>query len=1029
MKINTTSGSNGIRRVRSLVAFRHDNSVGRLVSTVVALAVAMLLVVGTGAAYADDTEPAQETTSTDAAATDESPAPAEVTDAPSEDAAAPAESVDEPAAADAAGATDGDAAGKNATAPTSKKTTISSALAKLADVDPAAAPSDPSWIWQGSAPTLEDGEKDDTAYGGGSSEDTNPSTWSQAGADTPKADLLKYYFNVDSTSDIIVSFGFTRASINGDTAFAAEFNQASNSSNTPPRPVRTVGDVLLKFHVDSGNATLEFVHAFIWTDEDDFAAHEADPDNGDCEERYNSGFGWCEIPRDPATFDTRIADDGYTAEAQVNLTDLFGGEGCSAIFHAVNLRGESSAENWTNSLQDYLPLPGASVPSTCATLVINKYAAGTTTKLSGAHFDVYAGSDTTGTKVLSDVYDGKVGVDEDQVAGQITVSGLEPGTYTVEETAAPGSDTVDPDDDYFLADPSTITLTVAKSGTASFDFYDVKKWQPLDISKNAAGTFGAKYNWAVEKQISLTGEEGTWNDGTDPNSPLVKHIEAGGDTNLYYKVVVTEEGVDNSAYVVTGTIHVDNPNNAAVEADLAESLAGCTLDSNDETFPVSVTVPAGGADYAYTCDLGNDPQPVPDSNTATVTWDISTYPQAEGDIGDAGDYTDSFTDTDVPFTESASVDKTITVTDDLVPFDPAWVITWGDDSSADDGDGIGVYESDVYSVDTEAEAGTCSDVLTNTATITGDEDVLDESSESGQVCVEADLTVSVSALETLTRTFLWDIDKSTSTPAVTVDNGQATAHYRVVITALPFEDGGWDMSGTVTITNPNLFTAKQVSSLDVAYSGGGTCEPTEALPLVAANSSAQVDFDCDFGDPATQPSYTGDVTATVQWDGDAESASDPTPVSVVEADWLTDATLVDEFVKVFDDHAVPGSEDPLFGGTQLQWQDVYDAADHQVAVEYNHTFTGAVLPAAGACVNLLNTARFTGDDPELSLGSDDASVRACTPAVLPPAPPEVIPPTLPNTGGPDMWLVAAGLLLLLGGGSLVAGDRLRRRRS
>ena len=51
-------------------------------------------------------------------------------------------------------------------------------------------------------------------------------------------------------------------------------------------------------------------------------------------------------------------------------------------------------------------------------------------------------------------------------------------------------------------------------------------------------------------------------------------------------------------------------------------------------------------------------------------------------------------------------------------------------------------------------------------------------------------------------------------------------------------------------------------------------------------------------------------------------------------------------------------------------------------------------------------------------------------ATLPPAvtPPEVKPPSsLPNTGGPDSWLLVAGLVLLLGGGTLVASGRRRRR--
>jgi LPXTG-motif cell wall-anchored protein len=124
----------------------------------------------------------------------------------------------------------------------------------------------------------------------------------------------------------------------------------------------------------------------------------------------------------------------------------------------------------------------------------------------------------------------------------------------------------------------------------------------------------------------------------------------------------------------------------------------------------------------------------------------------------------------------------------------------------------------------------------------------------------------------------------------------------------------------------------------------------------------------------------------------------------------------------------------LFEGTQLRWGDVdasTDPADHQFAVEYDHTYTGG-MPAAGTCNNRLNTAWFTGDDAETPLDSATATVRICTPAVIvsPPSPPKQRPPAvLPNTGGPNSWILAAGLALLLAGGSLVLTDRRRRRRS
>jgi LPXTG-motif cell wall-anchored protein len=319
--------------------------------------------------------------------------------------------------------------------------------------------------------------------------------------------------------------------------------------------------------------------------------------------------------------------------------------------------------------------------------------------------------------------------------------------------------------------------------------------------------------------------------------------------------------------------------------------------------------------------------------------------------------------------------------------------------------------------------------VTNTATIT---DTGQYAEATASHCVNADLTVDVTASESLTRTFLWDINKSTTTPNLTNTTGSVVAHYGVVITALPYADSNWEIHGTATVTNPNAFTAEQVSDLAVAYSGGGTCVLDDPLPNVAASGSAPVDYHCTFA--SAPSSLDGQVTATVKWNADADSASDPTPAAVTEADWLagTGTVLVNQFIKVFDNHAVPGTQDPLFAGAQLKWQDVFAStspAAHQVAVEYDHTYTGSAMPAAGTCSNLVNTAWFTGDAAATVLGSDTATVQVCTPAVIVSPPEQQHPNVLPNTGGPALGLLAAGLVLLIGGGVLIAGDRRTRRRS
>ena len=98
---------------------------------------------------------------------------------------------------------------------------------------------------------------------------------------------------------------------------------------------------------------------------------------------------------------------------------------------------------------------------------------------------------------------------------------------------------------------------------------------------------------------------------------------------------------------------------------------------------------------------------------------------------------------------------------------------------------------------------------------------------------------------------------------------------------------------------------------------------------------------------------------------------------------------------------------------------------------------------AGLMWNQAGLSWTQTDDPEEG-GPHSSASNAVTDAaneVLPPAqveppqvqpphgkPPQVKPPeALPNTGGPEAWILVAGLMLLLAGGSLVASDRRRRR--
>jgi LPXTG-motif cell wall-anchored protein len=872
-------------------------------------------------------------------------------------------------------------------------------------VSPSAAgpPDVPDWIWQGSAPTLTDGVKDDTAYGQGSSEDTDPSGWSKASADSPKTDLVKYYFNVDTTGDVIVSFGFTRAAATGDTAFAVEMNKLANSSDSPPRPNRSVGDLLLKFDVDSGSSPLLFAHGFLWKAKGSFAQHAIDFPGYTCQERYSSGFGWCEIPR--SGFQGRTPDD-FTAEGKVNLTTLFGEVGCSGAFRSVNLRSESSSENWTNSLQDYLPLTGATVPNTCASLVIDKYrlqeAGHTYTSadlLTGAHFDVYAGSTATGTPVVSDVYDGKAGVDADTVSGQITIDNLEPGTYTVKETSGPSG--YFPPSGSICASQDIVglctirTKTLIAHGTGTVGFYNQKIWQPLNVTKDGSGAYKARYFWTIQKGVADSTTATAFGDTDTKNVP----DDGDGTTSagFGYRVTVTQDHRETTDIAVTGKLYVDNPNPEPVDITLSDNLDGATCGFDDAT----VRVPADAVDqpYDYTCTYpdGTDPSAFDTTNVGHIAWSAATYPQDDGTghplAGDGdGNYSDGTGNTTIGYTETAT-DKTVTVHDDKHAFVAGdvsagsivggdWQLTWAA--------GGGPYTA-TYARSISAAAGTCNSD-TNTATLSSDP--AHPADATATVCVGENLDVSKVSKESLTRTYLWTISKTNTDDGplfVDPSTGHAMTHWDITVAANGKQDTALQMTGTITVTNPNDWEDVQLTGLTDRYGwtgGGKDCSidgwatmtaADKTIPQAAGGKDGTKDFDytCVL---ANGTPLDGTNRATITWD----AAAAHTPASPAESagtDFFDLAIHASDWTLDQENNKTVTVNDGIVGGDPA----VQIAGPFTWTPTFTTTFEYTVDLGAppGACQTWTNSATLRSGGSQLGdPAEDDVTVCSPSPALI-----------------------------------------------
>lgn len=715
-KHRTPTRPTGLSRLRSLVTFRHQNPAARLVSALAATSLGVLLVAGHGVAYAAGT-------TVDVPCDYQSPDFAVVSDFE----------------IDGNLCLDGD--------PTNG----------LQDWDSLA------YTGPTTGDTVVDGLDDDSGFTQGSSETSLPTTW--VGGLTPnnKNDIESAWgYSKAVSGHVYAYFGFTSSSQSGGTQEVnMEYNQlppVQNDASNLAVPDRLPGDLLFHFSMN-GSAPLSFSQVLVWTLASDstWIPPSNDPTSCTPVSGYSTPAGWCPVQGVDAatTFHSAVSADGQFGEGSIDISALpiFEG-GCSGEFGTMQMR-TTTGNSWTSAMKDYVGPLTVDTPSTCGKLVITKTDADASTPgnpayVPGAVFaitgDPRPGGSATDTYCVFD------GVEADMPAepadcdfyvadgvgdGIVTINPAEPReSYTVTEIVPPPG--------YLLNGDASDSWSggVSEQETVPVSFANHKQWAPLAISKQAAGWYDATYLWDVDKQIASSAN-GPWTDATTPGAPLTKTVDPGGDTRLYYKVVVTEKGVNRTSYRVTGTITVNNPNDAPVTATIDESLPNCTIDGS--AAPITRSVPAdgegGGTVYGYSCALGDNLTEPPTQNTASVVWDRSDYPQSTEDINAVGNYDPVVSEpASISFAQASWTDHTVVVTDDHHVFDPAWVISYGDEED-------GTYESAVYSTDTQAAAGTCSAVVTNVATLDAlaievpsrlaSVPALADDSESGRVCVNA----------------------------------------------------------------------------------------------------------------------------------------------------------------------------------------------------------------------------------------------------------------------------------------------------
>lgn len=467
------------------------------------------------------------------------------------------------------------------------------------------------------------------------------------------------------------------------------------------------------------------------------------------------------------------------------------------------------------------------------------------------------------------------------------------------------------------------TATIVETGDTADETVTVCGGSDLVVDKNVIHSMDRTYLWDIDKDVDETS--------------LV--VDSEGLATFNYTVTATPilppNGWEDGGWAMSGEITVSNPNEwLDITADVTDSVdigggAVCAvLDGTDAVIAAGETVT-----FTYTCLFTSQPA-YDGTNRATVTW-ADTYPTPGTSATGTATITEANWDT-------TPINDVVTIVDDKT--DPANPVTLGEATWNEDGTPT-VF---TYALELEGEAGTCIS-HTNIAWI---DETQQSASVDVEVCDRLPLDVSKTVSASYDRTYLWDIDKSADETEIRVDSATGEADFSYLVSAIPdgYVDSGWEMSGQITVTNPNDFESATVTIADVADVGGSTCTVNGSTLTIEPSGSVTVDYSCSFEE---QPDYEGTNTAVV--DTDLGTFTETVDV-VFELDAETDRSVM-----VVDDKTDPVN--PVELGT-AEWN------EDGTPIEFTYELNKIGVP--GQCIDYTNTAwiEVAGEDPTTSLDTE-----------------------------------------------------------
>jgi len=226
---------------------------------------------------------------------------------------------------------------------------------------------DDDWSTVGGQPVGNDGLADNTQWTQGAAELGWP--WTQAqtqgtGTASSNADVSNVYAYSHVVGDQVYAyFGWERGAVTGSAGFFVELNQKPNRFG--PVPDRTTGDLRLLF-TQNGNTTLALGGAATWV---------SSGANSGTWQTLSAGstvFAGAVNPAGVTNLSGTSVPAGEFAEVGIDLSALFPTGSCSGAFGTMNLRSVANLNAPNPALQDWVSPVSLGVPSTCASVLVNK---------------------------------------------------------------------------------------------------------------------------------------------------------------------------------------------------------------------------------------------------------------------------------------------------------------------------------------------------------------------------------------------------------------------------------------------------------------------------------------------------------------------------------------------------------------------------------------------------------------------------------------------------------------------------------